>query len=378
MALPVGFKAIVTRLDAGTLTSLLARLLQAETDRLRMPAGSVVVSEALTDADDGLDARIDETPDESQHIPSGLSGFQFKAYKTKAVSALKLDEELARPGPTRVIENGGTYVLVWQADLNYRQRTAAEAALDTQARKIIKDPRWRIWDASAIVALAERHPAVVEALALVEFEAVRGLDELQAALRIEDRPYEADGARAAAIEQIRDRAREQTTDALVATLSGLAGTGKTRLAVEALDVDGLRDSVVYAGSAQGLQTFVARIVNDERTSGILVVDELDDSDQRDIYNRFAATRGKWRLLPIVAQTTSRYRPTGPRDVVLAPLEADATRRLVEATSGLSEAQARIVADVAQGFPELAFRLAEELIADPTLDLLTLAHLVGLR
>jgi len=79
MALPVDFKAIVTRLDPGTLTALMARLLQAEAERIGMPAEAVVVSDALTDADGGLDARVDDTPAESERIPPGLSGFQFKA-----------------------------------------------------------------------------------------------------------------------------------------------------------------------------------------------------------------------------------------------------------------------------------------------------------
>jgi len=128
------------------------------------------------------------------------------------VSALRLSKELEKPGPKRILKDGGTYVLVWQADLNDRQRLAAEAALDAEAKKIVDAPRWRIWDASAILRLAERHPAVVEALELVEFGAVRGLQELEESLRVEDRPYEPDTERAAAIEQMRSRAGEATDD----------------------------------------------------------------------------------------------------------------------------------------------------------------------
>jgi hypothetical protein len=158
------------------------------------------------------------------------------------------------------------------------------------------------------------------------------------------------------------------------TVHGLAGTGKTRLVVEALGVDGIRDRVLYAASSEGLHTFVARIVRDERTRGILVVDELDEADRNAIYQRFAATRGRWRLLAIVPQATPRLRAAGVRDVVLAPLSEAATRRLIASTSGLPEWQASTVANVARGFPELAFRLAEEWIMDSSLDLVQLAHL----
>jgi hypothetical protein len=372
--LPVGFKAIVTRLDAGTLTELMRGLLQAEADRLGLPANAVVVSEALTEGDGGLDGRIDAVPEESQNIPEGLVGFQFKAYKAKTISPAELEEELVKPGPTRIVKDGGTYVLVWQADLNDKQRKKVETELLAEASKLSDDPRVEIWDASAIVALSEKHVAVVEGLELVEFGAVRALPELEDTLRMEERPYEADPQRTDAIVQIRGRASDDSEDAMVVTVSGLAGTGKTRLVAEALSVAEVRDRVLYADSAEGLQTFISRVVKDERTSGILVVDELDESDLQSIHGRFAATRGRWRLVAIVPQTTRRLRSSAARDVVLVPLAAEATRRLVEATSKLPEVKARWVADAAQGFPELAFRLSEELQLDPDLDLVQLAHL----
>jgi hypothetical protein len=372
--LPVWFKSIVTRLDAGSLTTLMRGLLQAEADRLGLPPNAVVVSDALTEADGGLDARMHDVPAESQYIPIGLVGFQFKARKTKTVGNLDLDQELAKPGPTRILKDEGTYVLVWQADLNDKQRSAAESTLQEKAKKVVEDPNVDIWDATAIVALAERHPAVVEGLELAEFGAVRGLSELDDTLRVGERPYEADAERTEAIRQIRERANAEDPDPIVVTVHGLAGTGKTRLVVEALDANGLRDRVLYASSAEGLHTFVGRIVKDERTEGILVVDELDDSDRKAIHERLAATRGRWRLVAIVPQATRGLRAAGARDVLLPPLSEDATQRLVEATSGLPEAQARTVANVARGFPELAFRLAEELSLDPSLDLVQLAHL----
>jgi hypothetical protein len=372
--LPAGYKAIVTRLDAATFTSLLRGLLQAEAESLGLPANTVVVSDALTEGDGGLDARVENVPEHSQTLPVGLVGFQFKAYKKKTIGSTEFETEIAKAGPTRILKARGTYVLAWQADLNDRQRNLAEATMHDEAAKIVDDPRCKIWDASTVVALSEKYPAVVAGLELVHFGAVLGLPEMEDALRVAERPYESDEQRSRAIEQIRSRAKAESEDTTVVTLSGLAGTGKTRLVVEALNTDELRDRVVYAGSPEGLQTFISTVVRDQRSSGILVADEVDDGDRRAIHTRFAATRGRWRLLAIVPQQTPRLRASGARDIVLAPLAADATRRLIESTSGLPEFKARMVADVAQGFPELAFRLAEELQLDPDLDLVRLAHL----
>ena len=65
---------------------------------------------------------------------------------------------------------------------------------------------------------------------------------------------------------------------------------------------------------------------------------------------------------------------GGRNILLSPLSEEATKRLVMEYSSLPEVQAARVAEAAKGFPELAFRLAQELNANPTLDLARLAHL----
>ncbi len=65
-------------------------------------------------------------------------------------------------------------------------------------------------------------------------------------------------------------------------------------------------------------------------------------------------------------------PTSSRNIVLRPMSDSAMRALVAEHAGLPERDARRVAEVAAGFPELAFALAEELRADRTLDLVSLA------
>ncbi|UUY05513.1 hypothetical protein LRS13_08345 [Svornostia abyssi] len=115
------------------------------------------------------------------------------------------------------------------------------------------------------------------------------------------------------------------------------------------------------------------MVRDDRTSGILIVDELSSAVRHDLHQRLAATNGRWQLLAI-EPLTATHRVRGPRDILVEPLDGSAIQALVVAASGLDESHARHVADVAGGFPELAFRLASELQLDPSLDLYHLAHL----
>jgi hypothetical protein len=317
--LPPGFKAIVSRLDAGSLTQLMRGLLQAEAARLGLPTDAVVASDVLTAADGGLDARIDDVPETSQTIPPGLVGLQFKAVKSTAPSSLDLSTELAKPGPTRVLRSGGTYVLVWQADLNDKQHDATQTALTEAARAVEQNPKIRLWDATAVVGLAENHAAVVEGFHLAEFGAVYALPELELSLKIEERPYEPDPAREDAIAQIRSRATSGTDDPSILTLRGLPGTGKTRLVVEALNVDGLRDRVLYTRSPEGINSFINRVVRDDRTSGILVVDEFDEAALAALSARLAATKGRWRFVSIMSHTSLRLTLSGSRDIALRPL-----------------------------------------------------------
>ncbi|UUY05510.1 hypothetical protein LRS13_08330 [Svornostia abyssi] len=213
--LSLSFRRNVTRLDAGTLTTLMSALLTAEAARLNMPPNAVVVSQALNDADGGLDARIDEVPVAPDNLlPSGLVGFQFKARKSKTFSNEELRAELAKPGPTRILQQRGTYVLVVQADLNDQQRSLIEQRLAEEASLIAADPQCLVWDATAIEAFAQHHVAVVEGLELESFEAVRALPEIEQSLRIAERPYEADDRRREAIEQIRSRATGSGSDEL--------------------------------------------------------------------------------------------------------------------------------------------------------------------
>lgn len=85
--LPFGFKDVIARLDPTTFTALMGRLLSAEAASIGLPAGAVVTSDALTEADGGLDALIEaavgDDQDLGRFIPGLPSGFQFKTNRDK-------------------------------------------------------------------------------------------------------------------------------------------------------------------------------------------------------------------------------------------------------------------------------------------------------
>jgi hypothetical protein len=377
--LPAHLKPLIARLDPGSLTSFVGGLLSAEVARLGMPISSLAISDQISDADEGLDAILTGVPERDPQasggvtIPEGEVGFQLKAIRSgKSPSVLKIQKELSKPGPRRILQSGGTYVLVWSQDLNPAQQTAVLDELRSQASEITADPKVEIWDAQVLATLGAAHPGVATDAGLAEFDVAWSLPELLSTLRAEDRPFVADPARSAAIEKLAQRVEEARNESLVVSIHGDPGAGKTRLVAHALDTDRWRDSVLYV-RGENPRRLLTTLRRDPNSTGIIILDEVSPAEIDDALATLGGTDGRWRVVSVSSRQTIRYIAEGPRDIVLHPLSEEAMQELVINYSGLDESQARRVAEVSAGFPELAFRLSEELSADPTLDLVSLAR-----
>lgn len=385
--MPIGAKEIITRLDPGALTDLVTRLLSAELGRLGAAAGTLIMSGDLTEADGGLDGLIRHSPSvagdgSASLLPSaGQLGIQSKATKQKAPSAFDLKKELEKPGPTRVLTEGGSYLLVSGQDLNPAQRVALENELQNRAdaralELAIGTPvATYVWDAQSLSDLCDRHPGPIIEMGLEAYGPTLTLPELLASLQADRRPYRADAKRSDVITHLRERIVTSNAP-LIATLQGLPGTGKTRLIAEVLDTDELRDRVLYVNGPDALRGLTTPLRRNEQSGGVVIADEVDDHETSQFTTALAALGGRWRVIAVRGQTSNRFVGEGARSIVLPPLDAATMRLLVEEHSGLDPTRASRVADVAEGFPELAFRLSEELIEDPELDLIRLAHMPG--
>ena len=178
-----------------------------------------------------------------------------------------------------------------------------------------------------------------------------------------------------AINRLRERAATNADSPRLLWLHGDPGAGKTRTIAEALDTPELRDGVLYVEGGEELQRITTTLIRIPDSTGILFADEVDGSEAESAFKKLGATRGRWRMVAVTSRDR-RVITEGPGNLVLPPLDAPATKRLVEEHAGLPADAARMVAEVAAGFPELALRLADELRADPSLDLVQLANLPG--
>jgi len=167
--IPAEIKKLIGRLDPGSFTALMGALVTAEATTLGIAPDRIVMSDALTENDEGLDGILYDVPNSSglspsSALPSGLVGLQFKTTRRKQPTALKLSEELRKTGPRRVLISGGTYVLAWSQDLNYPQREAAAQALRAEAETVLaeagldEEPKTAVWDAQTLSSLSVMTP----------------------------------------------------------------------------------------------------------------------------------------------------------------------------------------------------------------------------
>jgi len=376
--LPANAKELIARLDPGSFTALVESLLVREAARAGVPLADVVMSDAITEADEGLDGLLRAVPTTDLTpvcpLPSGEVGIQLKTVRRKWPGDLRLPKELAKPGPRRVLTGGGTYIVVWSQDLNPGQRTAAEKALQDKANKVQPEARVQLWDALTIAQMLDAYPDIAAEIGISAFERALSLAELleSTGLRANERPFISDAARDDAIARVRERAGSE--DHLLMTVIGDPGAGKTRVVAQALDTEELAESVLYVNGAEDLELLLNRLQRNKSSRGILFVDEIDETDLNKAVERVAGLGGRWRLISCSSRASARWVPESARNLVLPALSSDATRELVERYARLPDREARMVAEVAAGFPELAFRLADELRADPVLDLVRLARL----
>ncbi len=200
-------------------------------------------------------------------------GFQLKTARRKIPSALKLAEELRKPGPKRLLVDGGAYVLVWSQDLNAQQRAAVEEALLREAEAVLKEagvtgvPDVHVWDAQTLAVLSMIHPVPATDLGLMDFGSALTLDELLRNLRAEERPFHSDDARDDAVEKIRGRLSSDSTDPLLLQLHGDPGIGKTRTVAQALDIEEARDLVLWVNGQDDLNLLITRLARQLHVSG---------------------------------------------------------------------------------------------------------------
>ena len=358
-------------LSSSRAVTIFRRLLWAEAGRVGIGRHLINVPDCINVGDGGVDAYIDDAhPSSDDVIPEGSSVFQIKSTDLAPMACkreLHVEDDLNKPLKDeldRRLRKGATYVLVLTADItDARIRTRYDAIRDELANYGYQGTEVRVYTANQLAGFTNRHPSLVVSLRpelstcyAYERWGSRGDVRHPAA-------FVADSHRQAIVDQIAVTLRERSR-CPVLRLTGLPGVGKTRSSYEALRSDDLKNQVLYVPRGADVigSPLLHTLVNDSETSAILVVDECDLDQHRELSTALAEQGPRLALLTMSYEVGRLPVPTVALHA--EPLGQESIEEVLQLEyPGLPRLSARRLAEFADGYPHIAVLLAEQYVAE---------------
>lgn len=351
--------------------ALFRQLLWAEAGRVGIGRHLINVPDCINVGDGGIDAYIDDAcPSDDDVIPIGSSAFQIKSADLKPTACrreLHIGDDLTNPLKKeldRRLQRGAAYVLVLSADITDAQ---TQARLKAVKEELVlcghEKTEVRVYTANQLAGFTGRHPSLLASLR-PELSSCHPYEKWGSRRDVKHPAnFVADSQRQTILDQIVKTLRERSS-CPVLRLTGLPGVGKTRASYEALGADDLKNQVLYvprAGDFIGSTLFHA-LVNDPEVSAILVVDECDIDQHREITNALAEQGPRLALITMSYEVGRVPLPTV--NLQAEPLEREIIERILQLEfPGLPNLAASRLAEFADGYPHIAVLLAAQFVEE---------------
>ncbi|XHH08937.1 MAG: hypothetical protein ACFCUE_15440 [Candidatus Bathyarchaeia archaeon] len=359
----------IERLDQFTLPALMKKILRTELTILRLKQSELTLSLNINDPDGGLDAFLGiDVPNDHPWLPEGKSGWQFKASTFSITDASKevlTAKKTLKPRIKKLLDNNETYVLVIggkdyvPTDLEAR-KNAIEEEFKNQGYPLAKV---KVFSSGQIADWSSSLPSVIASLKQGA-DIFKDFSEWQKLIGL--KPFVAGGERTKIIDNVRDaiQKNQNAVRTTIIRLVGLSGVGKTRLAYECLNIDYLKEIVLYLESPDGLNSGLNWISRNVETKLILVIDECTHEKFVQLAREAESIGGRFTLITLDRDIDN------PRDAkdfhrILNPLDKTSSEELIKKTvPGLPE-NARIkIVEFSEGFPEILIMLGENFAFHP--------------
>ena len=349
--------------------ALFRQLLWAEADRVGIGRHLIDVPDCINVGDGGVDAYIDNAcPSDDDVIPRGSTVFQIKSADLPPMACrqeLHVMGDLSKPLKDELnlrLQQGAAYVLVLSADVTDAR---IQARLDAIRRELsdfgYENSEVRVYGASHLAGFTNRHPSLVVSLR-PELSNCSPYVRWGSSHDVRfPTAFVADPSRQALVDQITTALRERTGCPVI-RLTGLPGVGKTRSAYEALRPDDLKNQVLYVRRAEDLMgsPLLYALVNDPTASAILVVDECNLEQHRELANALAEQGTRLALITMSYEVG--YTPMPTVELHAAPLQQETVEEILELEyPGLPTMAARRLAEFADGYPHIAVLLAGQAV-----------------
>ena len=366
----------IASLGPSAFPGLLRRLLSAEAQEYGLPQDGISVASRIHVADGGEDGRISWLggPKRTPFLPSRLCQFQLKSGKVGAAKAgndvLTSGGEV-QPMIRSVLEQSGHYIMLSaqpyvQQDIEARQHAICEAL--GKAGLSVPDDRVHFREADQIAMWANRHQPVAlwirEEIGLgtpgsfTSWNLWKGRGEHSV-------PWVED-PRLTTLHRV---FRNQITEpGAVVRVVGLSGIGKSRLCLEAIKGVGddelagrsLRDFVMYAVQSEVGAEAIHPVVQKLAVSGgraIVVVDDCDARGHAILAGMVSRPGSCLSLITIDNEIPSH---TDANTVQIDEAPGSVVKSIVDHVAAtLHDLDRHRLANLSQGFPEIAIRIARE-------------------
>lgn len=333
--------------------ALVNRLISNRGSRLGIDPVHIRTTSKLTEKDEGIDALTNLGGVSDPHLISGLTVWQYKA---SWPGEKNLEKELNKSGVQAAFKDGANYVLVVGKSMAVggkygqvaRQKILSKAAKDAGCSGNV-----RLVTTDVISAWLSEDPA-----ALFEVRPqVHGFVTVRWVLQRDPRHaigFEPDDQRREIIKAIRVWLDDRDPQRTLLRIQGVAGVGKTRLALEVVRSAGLEDTVLYNPEVPINLDIFDWIASNQQAQTVLIIDECEVSVvQNRLESRVRYCDGRLRLITIG--------PGGNKSDVFAlgVLDDDAMTRVVNDAGGmLPDGIVRWIVEKTRGFVKLAYVVAQ--------------------
>lgn len=325
-------------LSAEDSEALVRRMINAEADSAGVGPDQICGGGRIASNDAGVDFEVMDAPRESAGGLIGKGRTLYRVESSRSIGAADVrgmlfkDNALGEPIRS-CLWGGGTLVVVLTAwGGSSSDETSLEGKLSEELRgaRVPRGGSVKVWAPARITGLLGRHPHLalsaspVRAEGLCTYDEWSGSPDMSCAFRSGD--GEADFVR-------RLRGHLLGGWPLHVRVTGEPGAGKTRMVLEALRDDRLRDRVVYAdgpGSLGPMLGHICRGGTGGQASSIVVVDDCGCSEEADIWD-IAKGSSRMRLVSIHSE---EIEGADGAEHMGVPMTSDAqTREILSAYAG---------------------------------------------
>lgn len=336
-------------------TPFVNKLLEVEARAHGLHGHQISITRNETTPDGGVDAALRSAP-QTDYLPAGHSAWQFKRSN---LGPKDCGEEFKGAiWAHEFVRAGGSYILVLGVALpdTLIERRRAKIVEQAVGLGLLADDdrqRLRVYDANRLARWASQFPSLAVSRLVGGPGSVAVDYQSWAAGRTHDKQWIADVDRDIAIQTVRQQI--SSPGIVEVRVQGDSGIGKTRLALEALNVDELRPLIAYVSDERSIGgELLVHLIEDGRIA-ILVVDECPAERHIKLVERLPADPAV-RLV-----TIGDAGPAATRSPVIAvgPMPEEKREEFLRANYPQLRAEARrFVSDYSQGNMRWTIVLAE--------------------